>query len=120
MEIEQIHQKNQIQEDSLLQKFTQLQTIHEEQTSHIKRDNYETISSMEAKCLELIKERDFAMEERESIQNELQRALTDSQMKDCRISNLNEMIASKETVIGKLGGENSQIGKRLESMAQER
>ena len=41
-------------------------------------------------------------------------------MKDCRISNLNEMIASKETVIGKLGGENSQIGKRLESMAQER
>ena len=41
-------------------------------------------------------------------------------MKDCRISNLNEMLASKETVIEKLQGENSQIGKRLESMAIER
>ena len=41
-------------------------------------------------------------------------------MKDCRIANLNEMLASKEAVIDKLQGENSQIGKRLESMAIER
>ena len=75
---------------------------------------------METKLLELIKERDIATQDRDKAQNELHRALADSQMKDCRIANLNEMLASKEAVIDKLQGENSQIGKRLESMAIER
>ena len=60
-----MRQRNQIQEDTLVQKFTQLQTIHEEQISHIKRENYEEITSMEYKLLELIKERDIATEDRE-------------------------------------------------------
>ena len=65
---------------------------------------------METKLLELIQERDFATQDRDKARNELQRALADSQMKDCRITNLNEMMASKEAVIDKLQGENSTIG----------
>ena len=48
-----------------MQKFTQLSTIHEEQISHIKRENYESISAMETKMLELIKERDFATQDKD-------------------------------------------------------
>ena len=86
----------------------------------MKKENFEGNTAFEARLLELLEERDIAAQDRDKAQNELQRALSESQMKDCRISNLNEMLASKETVIEKLQGENSQIGKRLEGMAIER
>lgn len=120
MEIQTIKQRNQIQEDRLVSKFSELQQIHEERLSHLKKENYEGISAMECKLLELIKERDVATEAREKAENDLKRVRADSQMKDCRISNLNEMLASKDDTIQNLQSENRTVTQRLEQMAAEK
>ena len=54
---------------------------------------------LEKKCLDLIRERDTAVSERLTLRNELQNILSEIQMKDNSIVNLNEIITSKESVI---------------------
>ena len=61
---------------------------------------------LEQKCLELIRERDTAVSERTTLRNELQNILSEIQMKDNSIANLNEIIISKESVIYNLQGDN--------------
>ena len=56
-----------------------------------------------------MEERDRAIQERNQVFNEMQRTQAESQMKENRIANLNEIVNSKEVLIERLSDEASQV-----------
>ena len=64
----------------------------------------------------MMEERDRAIQERNQVFNEMQRTQAESQMKENRIANLNEIVNSKEVLIERLSGEASQVSQKLETM----
>lgn len=64
----------------------------------------------------MMKERDRAVQERNQVFNEMQRTQAESQMKENRIANLNEIVNSKEVLIERLSEEASQVNQKLETM----
>ena len=109
-----------MKEDAHTQKLTQIETDQEGETSVLKQKNLQTTANLEEKCLQIIQDRDFAVQGREGIRNDLQRSQAESQMKDCRIANLNEIIGSKESLIEKLADDCSALNQRLEAIAFEK
>lgn len=64
----------------------------------------------------MMEERDRAVQERNQVFNEMQRTQAESQMKENRIANLNEIVNSKEVLIERLSEEASQVNQKLETM----
>ena len=116
MEIDQLQQQNQIQEGAITQKITLIRKDQEEEISSLKREHLKTVHDLEQKFLQLIKDRDFAVQAREALRNELQRITAESQMKDCRISNLNEIIGSKEALIEKQADDCRELNQRIDAL----
>ncbi len=116
MEIDQLQQQNQIQEGAITQKITLIRKDQEEEISSLKREHLKTVYDLEQKFLQLIKDRDFAVQGREALRNELQRITAESQMKDCRISNLNEIIGSKEALIEKQADDCRELNQRIDAL----
>ena len=116
MEIDQLQQQNLIQEGAITQKITLIRKDQEEEISSLKREHLKTVYDLEQKFLQLIKDRDFAVQGREALRNELQRITAESQMKDCRISNLNEIIGSKEALIEKQADDCRELNKRIDAL----
>ena len=86
----------------------------------MKLEHFKTVSDFELKILQVIKERDFAVQGREALRNDLQRINAESQMKDYRIANLNEIIGSKETLIEKLADDCCELNRRIEAQTFEK
>ena len=116
MEIDQLQQQNYIQEGAITQKITLIRKDQEEEISSLKREHLKTVYDLEQKFLQLIKDRDFAVQGREALRNELQRITAESQMKDCRISNLNEIIGSKEALIEKQADDCRELNQRIDAL----
>ena len=75
----------------------------------INQEHQKVVIEIEQKYLQMMEERDRAIQERNQVFNEMQRTQAESQMKENRIANLNEIVNSKEVLIERLSGEASQV-----------